>query len=55
MIFESVPDATILTLDSEGRVSASNPGAERLLGFAEAEILGCRLDAMRAPRDRGAK
>ncbi|MBL6079882.1 PAS domain S-box protein [Belnapia sp. T18] len=51
LIFEGATDTAILTLDDEGRISAWNPGAERLLGFTEAEVLGHRLEAMWLPED----
>lgn len=51
LIFEGATDTAILTLDTEGRISAWNPGAERLLGFTEAEVLGCQLEAMWTPED----
>jgi PAS domain S-box-containing protein len=55
LIFESATDTAILTLDTEGRVSAWNSGAERLLGFTEAEALGQRLEAMWLPEDLKAR
>lgn len=51
LIFEGATDTAILTLDDEGRVSAWNPGAERLLGFSESEVLGHRLGAMWTAED----
>src|SRR5690242_5304015 len=51
LIFEGATDTAILTLDAEGRVSAWNTGAERLLGFTEAEVLGNRLEEMWTPED----
>ncbi len=55
LIFEGATDTAILTLDDEGCVSAWNPGAERLLGFTEAEVLGHRLEAMWTPDDLDAR
>ena len=40
LMVESVKDYGIFSLDTEGRVSSWNTGAERLFGFGEAEILG---------------
>jgi PAS domain S-box-containing protein len=38
-IFESVPEA-MMTLTNEGIITSWNPGAERLFGYAAAEIIG---------------
>lgn len=40
--FEHITDAVIL-LDLEGRVLASNPGAERMFGYEKPELLGAPL------------
>ena len=40
LIFERAQDFAIFTLDTEGRISSWNPGAERILRYTEAEILG---------------
>ena len=37
---EQVKDYAIFSLDNEGRVVSWNGGAERVLGFSEAEVLG---------------
>src|SRR5688572_20587568 len=39
-ILESASDYAILTTDPDGRVTSWNAGAERLLGWTEAEALG---------------
>ena len=40
LLMESVKDFAIFMLDTEGRVTCWNAGAERLLGYHEAEIVG---------------
>jgi PAS domain S-box-containing protein len=39
-------DAAVATTDSDGRVATWSPGAERLLGFAPAEVLGRPLSGL---------
>ncbi|WP_422928767.1 response regulator [Singulisphaera sp. PoT] len=51
LILESVADYAIFTLDLDGRVSSWNKGAERVLGYHEAEILGNPLDPIFEPED----
>ena len=40
LMVESVKDFAIFTVDPQGRIVSWNPGAERLFGYAEPEILG---------------
>jgi len=40
LLVESVKDYAIFILDPDGRVSTWNPGAERIKGYAAAEIVG---------------
>jgi PAS domain S-box-containing protein len=40
LLVENVKDYAIFALDSQGRVQSWNPGAERLLGYREDEIIG---------------
>jgi len=40
LLVENVIDYAIFVLDPDGRVRSWNPGAERLLGYSEAEIIG---------------
>ena len=42
LLVENVKDYTIFVLDPEGRVRSWNPGAERLLGYSDGEIIGQR-------------
>ncbi|MGH7480884.1 MAG: PAS domain S-box protein [Longimicrobiales bacterium] len=39
-LIESVPDYAIFALDIEGHIISWNPGAQRLKGYSESEILG---------------
>lgn len=52
LIVESARDFAIYTTDLERRVATWNPGAERLTGFAEEEILGGSSDVIFVPEDR---
>ncbi len=40
LLIESVKDYAIFILDSDGRVSTWNPGAERINGYSAADIIG---------------
>ena len=52
MIVESVDDYGIFTLDLEGRVNSWNPGAEKIFGFKEADIIGQPAEILFTPEDR---
>jgi len=52
LMVESVKDYAIFSIDPEGRVATWNTGAERLFGYAEAEILGQGSDVLFTPEDR---
>ena len=54
LMVESVKDFAIFTVDPQGRIVSWNPGAERLFGFAEPEILGQHLNILFTPEDRAA-
>lgn len=54
LIFDSARDYAIYTLDLAGRVTSWNPGAQHLLGWSEAEMLGRATDALFTPEDRAA-
>jgi PAS domain S-box-containing protein len=49
LLVEGVRDYAIVMLDPEGRVTSWNSGAERLLGYTEAEILGHPIDMLDVP------
>ena len=44
-IVENATDFAIVTTDLHGRITSWNPGAEKLLGWSEGEVLG-RHDCM---------
>ncbi len=50
-ILDSAIDTGIITLDPAGHVVAWNAGAERLLGWTEAEMKGASLDRLFAAED----
>ncbi len=52
LIVNSATDYAILTLDLERRVTAWSPGAQEMLGYTEAEILGQSGDLIFTPEDR---
>ncbi len=53
-IFESAVDFAIVTTDHEGRVTAWNPGAERILGWSAEEMVGHSAETFYTPEDRAA-
>jgi PAS domain S-box-containing protein len=52
LVVESMPEYAIFILDDDGRVTHWNSGAERLLGYSEAEILGQSARILFTPEDR---
>jgi PAS domain S-box-containing protein len=40
LILDSATDHAIFTVDRDGMVTTWNPGAERLLGYTDSEIIG---------------
>ncbi|WP_244537541.1 PAS domain S-box protein [Methylobacterium sp. yr596] len=53
-IFDSAVDFAIITTDHEGRVTAWNPGAERILGWPAGEMVGQPAATFFTPEDRAA-
>ena len=51
-ILDSALEYAIISLDLEGRITGWNSGAERLLGYSEAEILGRSCEIFFSPEDR---
>lgn len=51
LLVENVTDYAIFVIDPEGRVESWNPGAERLLGYREDEILGQSVAVFFTPED----
>ena len=54
LMVESIKDFAIFTVDPQGLVVTWNPGAERLFGYPEKEILGQQLAILFTPEDRAA-
>ncbi len=54
LIVESATDYAIFSTDLERRVTIWNSGAERLLGYSEAEVMGRVADIIFTPEDRAA-
>ena len=54
LIVESATDFAIFTFGPDGAVTSWNPGAERLLGYKEEEIIGGNADVIFTPEDRDA-
>ncbi|MFZ5659988.1 MAG: sensor histidine kinase [Pseudomonadota bacterium] len=52
LLMDNAVDYAIFMLDPEGRVINWNEGAQRILGYGEAEVLGRRLDRIFTPEDR---
>ncbi len=52
LLVEGARDYAIIMLDLERRVTKWNPGAERITGYSEREVLGRRVDAIYTPEDR---
>ena len=55
LIVESATDFAIISTDLEGRVTSWNTGAERLIGYGEAEIMGEDAAVIFTPEDRAAR
>ncbi len=52
LMVESVKDFAIFMADPQGRIVSWNPGAERLFGYVESEILGQHVNILFTPEDR---
>ena len=55
LIVESARDYAIFTLDSKGRITSWNRGAQRVLGYTKKEILGKSGHRLFTPADRKSK
>jgi len=51
LLAENVQDYAIFVVDTRGRVASWNPGAERLLGYREDEIVGQPSNVFFTPED----
>jgi PAS domain S-box-containing protein len=54
LLAQSIVDYAIYMLDSEGRVTSWNVGAERIKGYSTAEIMGKHFSNFYTPEDREA-
>jgi PAS domain S-box-containing protein len=52
LMFESIKDFAIFTVDKEARVVSWNSGAQQLFGYSEEEILGQSIVVLFPPEDR---
>ncbi|MCF0072776.1 PAS domain S-box protein [Dyadobacter sp. CY261] len=52
LVFESARDYAILTLDFQRNITSWSPGAQHIMGYPEAEILGKSGDILFTPEDR---
>lgn len=52
LLIEGAKEYAIFMLDTQGRVASWNPGAERILGYAESDILGKSAKRFFVPEDR---
>src|SRR5688572_6691777 len=51
LLVDNVRDYAIFVVDPQGRVQTWNPGAERLLGYRDDEIIGRSADIFFTPED----
>src|SRR3984893_6154887 len=51
LLVEEVRDYALFTMDPTGRVTSGNGGAQRMLGYAEAEIVGQNFSCFFSPDD----
>lgn len=54
LLVEGAKDYAMILLDAEGRITGWNLGAERIMGWTEAEVMGRPADLMFTPEDRAA-
>ena len=52
LMVENIRDYAVFTTDPDGRVSSWNPGAERVFGYADQEIMGRSGAILYTPEDR---
>jgi two-component system CheB/CheR fusion protein len=52
LVAESTKDYAIITMDSDGRVTSWNRGAERMFGYREDEVAGRNLEFLFLPEER---
>jgi PAS domain S-box-containing protein len=54
-LLESATDYAIITLDLDGRITGWNSGAEQVLGWSEAEVVGQNASLFFTPEDQDAE
>ncbi|MBW8889904.1 MAG: PAS domain S-box protein [Fibrobacteres bacterium] len=54
LVYENIVDYAIFMLDPDGKISSWNPGAARVLGYPEEEILGRDVRILFTPEDLAA-
>jgi len=54
LLVDGAKDYAMILMDPEGRITSWNAGAERITGWAEAEMLGRPVDLIFTPEDREA-
>jgi PAS domain S-box-containing protein len=54
LLLESLPRQAVVIFDTEGRVTRWNPGAQRMFGWGEPEIVGQPAAVLFTPEDRAA-
>ncbi|HEX8847221.1 MAG TPA: CheR family methyltransferase [Pyrinomonadaceae bacterium] len=52
LLIESIQDYAIFTLDTQGRITSWNPGAQMIIGYSEAEAIGQSGEIIFTPEDR---
>lgn len=54
LALENIKDLAVLSVDSRGKITGWNAGAEGLFGYSEAEIIGQSFSTIFTPEDRAA-
>ncbi|MEO6569184.1 MAG: PAS domain-containing sensor histidine kinase, partial [Opitutaceae bacterium] len=54
LMIENAHEYAIFSLDLDRKITSWNPGAERVLGFSEKEVIGKSADIIFTPEDRAA-
>ncbi|MFP5394454.1 MAG: PAS domain-containing protein, partial [Gammaproteobacteria bacterium] len=55
LLVESAKDYAIVGMDTTGRITSWNVGAERIIGFSESEVIGQPVGIFFTPEDRAAR
>jgi PAS domain S-box-containing protein len=54
LLLESLPRQAVIILDTDGRITRWNPGAQRMFGWIEPEVVGQPAAILFTPEDRAA-